>query len=402
MNQHQQQTVTMPANAAIWSRIVIVFLAGSIATALVPLMVPILGPISAEFGIRGTQLGWVVSIPSLICAVGALALGIVVDRAGDVRILVAGTILCILGDVGVVLAPQASWLFAARLFQGIGYVSLTVAGPAFIQRTTLGETRRAAMAFWASHTPMGFAMAVFCGAQLIAAGLSWRYSFVAHGLAAIAIGVALATLRRSQSAATVSRSAGTREVVSSPRAYLIAAGACAAALLQTGVMVSVPKLFAARFALSGPHSALVVVAAMTASWLGAMIIVATRVRDFPKFVLPASALAAALLVRGLLSQSLGAFELALAFVLMFSALIGLANSLIWSLMPAAVPMPEASGATAGLITQGSFLGVLLGPPVFFWVSQQSSITTDALLVILVLLMLAPLQVVHANRARPRP
>src|SRR5579871_1267687 len=108
-----------------WSPIMIVVLAGAIATALVPQTVPILGAIAREFHVDGAQLGWLVSFPTMICAFGALAFGIVVDRVGDVRLLLAGVVLVILGDAGVSLAPELNWLFAARLFQGFGYICIT-------------------------------------------------------------------------------------------------------------------------------------------------------------------------------------------------------------------------------------------------------------------------------------
>src|ERR1700737_549311 len=106
-----------------WVPIVVAVLAGSIATALVPQTVPILGAIAKEVQVDGAHLG-------------SLAFGVGVDRVGDVRLLLAGIGLVILGDAGVSLAPELQWLFAARLFQGLGYVCITVAGPTFIHRIT--------------------------------------------------------------------------------------------------------------------------------------------------------------------------------------------------------------------------------------------------------------------------
>lgn len=389
----------------IWTPIIIVFLAGSIATALVPLTVPILGPISREFGVEGARLGWVVSFPTLACAFGALALGVVVDRLGDVRILLAGIALAVLGDLGVSLAGSIDWLFAARLFQGVGYVCLSVAGPAFIQRTTNGDTRRAAMAFWAAHTPLGFAVAVFCGAQLVAAGLSWRFSFIGHAVTTLAVGVAVLALRNVRSASDIRRSAGTRDVLTSFKPYAVAIGAGATAMLQVSVMVMLPTLLSGRFHLTGPQSALVVVAAMTVNWLGAMLIVATRVRKVPAVALPISALLASGLGLAVIAQVAPSLEVALALVVLFAAAIGAANSLVWSLIPSAVPFPEASGATAGLITQGSFLGVLIGPPLFFWMLHESPLVIYAIVVALAAVMLVPLAALaprHASDGSDRP
>ena len=47
------------------------------------------------------------------------------------------------------------------------------------------------MALWAAHTPVGFAAAVYSGAQLLAAGMSWRWSFAGHAAVAVVIGLAV-------------------------------------------------------------------------------------------------------------------------------------------------------------------------------------------------------------------
>lgn len=374
-----------------WGAVLLVVLAGAIATALVPQTVPVLPAIGKAFHVDGRSLSWVVSFPTLVCALGALAFGVVVDRVGDVRLLLAGLVLVILGDAGVSLAPELHWLFAARLFQGFGYVCITVAAPTFIQRTTAGDRRRAAMAFWAAHTPVGFAAAVFFAAQLVAAGVSWRWSFGGHAIAALVIGlVALFTLRHAPTTAKVSRSAGTWQVLTSLRPYAVALGAGGAGMQQVGVMVMVPSMLTGAYGLSGPQAALAVVAAMIAVLAGAMVVVATRVRNIPLIALPISAAVTALLGFVIVAGLVKDLPTVLTVVMLFSFGIGLANSLVWSLIPAAVPSPEAAGATAGLITQGSFLGVLFSPPIFFWIRHESPPLIAALAVFMTVLMVIPL------------
>jgi hypothetical protein len=273
-----------------------------------------------------------------------------------------------------------------------------VAAPTFIQRTTTGDVRRAAMAFWAAHTPVGFAAAVYLGAQLLAAGLSWRWSFLGHAVAAGVIGATVLTLRHAPSAANVSRSAGTWQVLTSARAYAVAVGALASAMLQVSVMTLIPSLLADGYGFSGPQSALVVVFAMLANLIGAMLIVTTRLRNIPAIALPLTAVSAAFLGFATVSGFADDLSMLLAYVMVFCATIGTANAIIWSLLPAAVPSPEAAGATAGLITQGSFLGVLVGPPTFFWIRHESPVLVAALALLLAVLMLIPL-FAHATLGR---
>lgn len=381
-----------------WRLVSVAFLAGAIATALVPETVPLLGAIGQQFHVKGVQLGWIVSLPTVVCAVGALAFGAVVDRVGDVRLLLAGMTLVILGDVGVSLAPGLHWLYAARTFQGLGYVCITVAGPTFIQRITTGDTRRAAMAFWAAHTPVGFASAVLFGAELLAAGISWRASFLGHAAAALLIGVAVLMLPRASGGTELRRSAGTGTVLRTARSHAVAAGALAAGMLQVSVMALVPTLLAAAHRMSGTQSALVICVAMLANWLGSMLVVATPLRNRPVAALPISAAAAAFLGFVIVSGAAPGLTLELLAVMLFCATIGTANSFIWSLLPAAVPSPEAAGATAGLVTQGSYIGVLIGPPTFFLILHRGPWTIAALSAALSLLMMTPL-FAHARGAR---
>ena len=379
-----------PNGMKTWLPILIAVLAGSMATALVPQTVPILGAIAKTFHARSADLGWIVSFPTVVCALGSLAFGIVVDRVGDVRLLLAGMALLVLGDAGVSLALQLQWLFAARLFQGFGYLCVTVAAPTFIHRVTAGDLRRSAMALWAAHTPVGFAGAVFFGAQLVAAGLSWRWSFLGHAVMAVLVGLAALTLTHAPTAAKISRSRGMWLVLSTPAVYAVAMGALSAAMLQVGVMTLLPSLLVESRGLSVSYSALVIVAAMLAVLGGAMLIVATRVRKIPTIALPLAAGLAALM--GFITVSGLATNLAaeLAYVMAFAAAIGAANSLIWSMLAAAAPSPDTAGATAGLVTQGSFAGVVIGPPTFFWIRHESPVLTAVLALLLAILMVVAL------------
>jgi hypothetical protein len=197
----------------------------------------------------------------------------------------------------------------------------------------------------------------------------------------------------------VSRSAGTRQVLTTARAYAVALVALGAAMIQVGVMTLLPSLLAEGHGFTGKQSALVIVTAMVANFAGAMLIVATRMRNVPAIALPISATAASLF--GFLTVSGTATDLSmqLACVLLFCATIGTANALVWSLLPAAVPSAEAAGATAGLITQGSFIGALLGPPTFFWIRHESSLLIGGLSLVLAVLMWVALYA-HAHARRP--
>jgi len=87
------------------------------------------------------------------------------------------------------------------------------------------------------------------------------------------------------SAANVSRSAGTWRVLISARAYAVALGALASAMLQVSVMILLPSLLATGHGFTGPQSALVIVFAMLTNLSGALLIVTTRLRHMPTIAL---------------------------------------------------------------------------------------------------------------------
>jgi hypothetical protein len=164
-------------------------------------------------------------------------------------------------------------------------------------------------------------------------------------------------------------------------------------------MSLVPSLLADGYGYTGPQSALVIVFAMLANWGGAMLIVATRLRNVPTIALPIAAAAAAFMGFTTVTGAATSLPLTIACVLLFTATIGTANALVWSLLPAAVPSPEAGGATAGLVTQGSFLGVLIGPPTFFAIRHENPLYLAALAAFLAVLMMTALIAHFAARRR---
>jgi hypothetical protein len=169
-------------------------------------------------------------------------------------------------------------------------------------------------------------------------------------------------------------------------------------MLQVGVMTLLPSMLADAHGFTGPQSALVIVFAMVANWGGSMVIVATRLRNVPGIALPIAATASALLGFAIVSGATDAIAAKLTGVMVFAAAIGIANSLVWSLLPSAVPSPEAAGATAGLVTQGSFLGVLVGPPTFFWIRHESPLLVAGLAAVLAVLIVIAL-IAHSAAGR---
>ena len=62
--------VAAPAAGGSWLAVVLIVAFGAAATAVVPQAVPVINLIAARFPEGGGNVGWIISLPSAICAVG--------------------------------------------------------------------------------------------------------------------------------------------------------------------------------------------------------------------------------------------------------------------------------------------------------------------------------------------
>ena len=116
-----------------WPQIIVIYCLSVASAMVVSEGVPALGGIAAEFRPQSpVAIGLVMSIPALVVALGGLLTGWLVDQAGDRRMLLAGGIVMIAGDIGVTLTPSLGLLLACRVVAGLGYRPDEYAAPADI------------------------------------------------------------------------------------------------------------------------------------------------------------------------------------------------------------------------------------------------------------------------------
>ena len=138
-------------------RIAIIFVLGVMAAMTVSEAVTELSAIAREFHPDNRSLiGLVMSLPSLVVALGALVAGFAVDRVGDRRVLLVGAVTAVIGDICVIASPSLQLLLAARLLTGAGYVLTAVAAITILMRITSGKQRVMALALWSTSVPVSF------------------------------------------------------------------------------------------------------------------------------------------------------------------------------------------------------------------------------------------------------
>ena len=350
---------------ATWPAIILIVAFGAAATAVVPQAVPVIKLIAARFPEGGGNVGWLISMPSAICALGALLAGLLVDRIGDRRMLLVGAGFVIAGDVGVYLAQTFTALLGWRLVEGIGYLGLTVGGATMLMRTTEGARRKAALALWSAHTPIGFALAIALVTPLATGGAeAWRTAFAGHGAIVIALVLAGALMLHAAARTGYRRGAGTSIVLRTPAAYRLGLASLCSAMLQTGFLTALPTGLERRFAMSAGGAASVAIVDLVLNAAAALGLAAMLRRGLP---MKAAAVGGVLLLAAAWATYFRASDpvLAVGGSAVFCFALGAVNALVWGLLPNVTPTPAAAGATGGLVTQATYVGVLLGPPLVF-------------------------------------
>lgn len=325
---------------------------------------PALGGIAHELRLRSAPaIGSIMSMPALTAAVGALFIGWLVDRLGDRGLLIAGGVLAALGDVGTIASPSLIGLLVWRVVGGLGYACMAVSSVAMVARITRGRQRTAALALWSTVIPMSFVVA-FLTAAVLPVAAQWRWSFGVHASVTLLLVVAgfIWLPRRDAGERIVSRTAGVGEVLRSPWPYLLGASFAANAFLQTGMVAAVPHLLALRIGVAEGQVQPFIILAMICNMAGAFAAGGLMNRGVSAWMIGAGGtLICALCALGMIFAPM---SLA-AGVALNCGLLGGCGLLVglWALLPLVAPSARSFGATSGILTQITLVGVLFGPPV---------------------------------------
>lgn len=369
-----------------WGTILIIYSLCVLAASSISQVVPIVGDVARFFHATRPQVGWIISIPSAVVAIGALMIGWVVDRVGDKVLILLGTALLVLGDLGAILATSINILMLMRILEGVGYCLVAVSTVTMIARVTSGKRRTAALTLWSSFIPMSFAIPLALAGLLTGTG-HWRWAFAGHAAAMLVLGVAAIGLPGRGQGTAISRSAGLGAVLRTPTCYALGVSFAAAAFVQTGIVSTLPLMLANRYGLPVGIVSLIGTVGMFCNIVGCLLMGWFLNRGVPRMALAlGSVLLTALAGLGIYLLDLTAnVRIVLAFVFFLGAglIVGL-----WALLPSVAPTPASRGAASGLVTQVTLWGVLLGPPAAFAALAGGSGDQEVLNILIALLLCA--------------
>jgi len=362
-----------------WPKIFLIYAIGVLAAMSVSQAVPVVGMIAREFHPTDpSQLGLIISLPSLVVAIGALAVGWLTDKFGARPVLLVGAAILLAGDIATTLAPSFDLLLASRIVAGVGYTGVAVAAVAMLTRTTAGNRRTAALSLWSSFVPMSFIIPFLTAAPVMMSG-QWRWAFDGHAivLAALALLALLFLPEGRMVSSSGARTAGLSQVLRSPWPYALGISFGAAAFLQSGIVASLAVFLARRYHVSELSVQPYNVGAMVANIAGCLAVGRLLHAKIPAVWVGFAGIVLAGLGGVLVFATTIGFGNAIAASWLFTFGCGLLVGM-WTLLPLVSPSPACVGATSGLVTQLTLLGVLLGSPFAF--AAEASLSAIPMLI----------------------
>ncbi|AZO79427.1 MULTISPECIES: MFS transporter [unclassified Bosea (in: a-proteobacteria)] len=350
-----------PAARTDWLAVSVVVAGGIVAALQVGKAAIAMPLVQAEFGLDLGTLGWLASIFAVLGMVGGIPVGTLAIGLGARRVLLFGLLAVAVGAFLGAAAPRFPMLLASRVLEGFGFLLITIAGPAILQRVASPAQRDIAMALWSCFMPTGIALAMLAGLWLT----DWRMIWQVTGVLAIAA-IVLTMLAVPQvdgggrtSLAVLASDAGA--VLSARGPLLLALTFALYALMFFALFSFLPVLLMQRMQVS----------LATAGVLGALASAVNIIGNLAAGMLLArgvsrvSLIVFASLVMGLsaLGIFLGLLPDSATFLLcvLFSMVGGIIPATLLSSAPVLAPAAALTPVVVGLLMQGSNLGQVVGP-----------------------------------------
>ncbi|HCQ50193.1 MAG TPA: MFS transporter [Achromobacter sp.] len=316
-----------------------------------------------DMGLDLASIGTLTAVFSLLGVVGGIAAGGVIARFGARRMLLLGLLATALGTATGAVAPSYPLLLASRVVEGLGFLMITVAGPAALQRLVSASGRDFAFALWSCYMPTGMAIAMLASQAFE----HWQAVWWCAGAAVIvSLASVAALLPAGQAAAPAPLSwrgmrQDTVDTLSAAGPVLLALSFTLYSLMFFALFTFLPVLLMDQLGLTlaqaGLYSAIASAANIVGN-LGAGVLLA---RGWRRSTLIACASVTMGVVALLIFRSVLPAMPTFLLCVLFSAVGGLIPATLLGTAPLVAPRPALTAASVGLVMQGSNLGQVIGP-----------------------------------------
>lgn len=366
----------------------LVIAAGVVAAMHVGKLPPALPALQQVLGVSLVQAGFLLALVQLAGMTLGLPAGLLIQRYGPRRSMLAGLLVLSLASALGGAAPGTSWLLASRALEGLGFLCVVLPAPGLLRTLVPAGRLSRALGAWGAYMPLGAALAMLVGPWVMAqagGAAGWRILWWLLSALSVVLAMLLyhfipqdpvgprGVASRLPSAAAPVSSGG----LALMRLTLRSRGVWLVALcfsMYSGQWLAVVGFLPSIYAQAG-------FAPATTAWLTAVAVAVNIIGNLAAGrLLHRRVPAFALLVAGFAAMGTGAL---LAFgmdaspwlrylaVLVFSMLGGLIPGTLFSLAVRLAPSAATVPTTVGWMQQWSALGQFCGPPLVAWVAAQA-------------------------------
>jgi predicted MFS family arabinose efflux permease len=345
-----------------WSTVILVVGAGVVSAFQVGKAPAALLAVQADLSLDLSTASWLLSAFAIVGAIGGAAVGIAVDHLGARRMVLGGLLLQAACSALGAVAEGAPLLLAARVIEGLGFLTVTIAAPTLVVGVVAPHDRGRAMAVWGTFMPVGIALVMLAAPLLTEIG--WRGFWLVNAAVLLVYAVLLAggTCRMSPGAASERSIAGdVWQAASAGGPWLLGGLMAAFAAAFFAVFGFLPAILSDRLGVTPETGSLLTAAAVAANVTGNLAcgpMLDRRIRR--SAILIAAFAGMALCGFGILGGGVSG-PLAYAACIAFSAVGGLIPVALLDGASRHAPRPELVGATVGFVMQGNNIGLVVGP-----------------------------------------
>ena len=354
-----------------WPLILAAWGVGVIAAAHIGKVPPAIPALREGLDLDLITAGWVVAmIGSTGLALGMVA-GLLVDRIGARRMVLAGLGLMAAGSLAGAAATGGATLLASRFLEGVGFVCAVVGVPPILTDAAGPARRRFVLGLWGTFMPTGIAAMMLLAPAAIAAS-GWRGAWLLLGAVTLLWTAVIGTILArggtgpgflAGHGSRVSIIDNIRRTLTVPGPWLLALGFCVYTLAWMALMAWLPTFLVDERGLGVASASALTVAVVLVNVPGNMLgawLLQAGARRWAMLAAAGVVIAATgpLAFLDLLPDA-GRY----AACLVFSFLAGMVPSAVFAGTTVFAPSERQIGTVNGLLVQGSHLGQFAGPPI---------------------------------------
>ena len=357
-----------------WDIVALAFAAGYMVGMQVGKVPPALPMLQAELGLPRVIAGLIASSYYGIGAVLGIAGGLLVDRLGIRRLAVVGGATMALASVAGAFASDGMTLLAARIAEGLGFVSLTAAAPKMLFAATEGGVRRFVLGVWGTYMPVGIALSLVIATVLLEP-IGWRgLWFLNSGLILLFLCAFLwvAAPGRWQPPAVSGEGfdhAGVRAILARPGPWLFGAAFSIFAVQWQALMAWLPTFLIETQGRSVAGAALFTALFVLATAFGSVASAGLMLRGAQRWSLLAITFAGMGVCAAMLFAPFTPVAAKIPLALCFALAGGPLPAVCFEGGIAHSPSPAQVAMAGGFVAQGAALGAVLGPPLLAAVTE---------------------------------